>query len=85
MLALAADALPPVTVNLGLRGWAPTVRLTWQLRALPAPGWLAVHASGRAVSERWFDEDVEVWDAAGRLVAQSRQLALVPQRHTTSS
>ena len=83
VLALAADALPPVTVNVGLRGWAPTVRLTWQLRALPAPGWLAVHAHGRAVSERWFDEDVEIWDAEGRLVAQSRQLALVPRRHTT--
>ena len=26
---------------------------------------------------RWFDEEAEVWDAAGRLVAQSRQIARV--------
>ena len=27
------------------------------------------------VHDGWFDEEVEVWDSAGRLVAQSRQLA----------
>jgi hypothetical protein len=25
----------------------------------------------------WFDDEAEVWDSAGRLVAQSRQIALV--------
>jgi hypothetical protein len=39
------------------------------------PGWLEVHGSGRLVSDGWFDEEVEIWDSAGRLVAQSRQLA----------
>jgi hypothetical protein len=29
------------------------------------------------VSGGWFDEEAEVWDSAGRLVAQSRQIALV--------
>jgi acyl-CoA thioesterase len=82
VLAFAADALPPVTVNLGLRGWAPTARLTWHLRALPAPGWVAVHARSRSVTTCWFDEDVEIWDSAGRLVAQSRQLAMLGRRHT---
>jgi acyl-coenzyme A thioesterase PaaI-like protein len=75
LLALAVDALPPVVLNAGAGGWAPTVELTWHMRAVPAPGWLAVHGSGRLVSDGWFDEEVEVWDAAGRLVAQSRQLA----------
>ncbi|GAA0368001.1 thioesterase family protein [Microbispora corallina] len=77
VLALAVDALPPVVFSAGGRGWAPTVELTWHLRALPAPGWLTLIGGGRLVSDGWFDEEVEVWDAAGRLVAQSRQLARV--------
>lgn len=77
VLALAVDALPPVVFSAGLRGWAPTVDLTWHLRALPAPGWLTVLGSGRLISDGWFDEEVEVRDSAGRLVAQSRQLARV--------
>ncbi|HEY8480956.1 MAG TPA: thioesterase family protein [Spirillospora sp.] len=79
LLALAVDALPPVTLNLGAMGWAPTVELTWHMRAVPAPGWLAVHAGGRLLSDGWFDEEVEVWDSAGHLVAQSRQIARVPR------
>ncbi|WP_030906427.1 thioesterase family protein [Streptosporangium amethystogenes] len=77
VLALAVDCLPPVVFSAGERGWAPTVDLTWHLRALPAPGWLTVIAGGRLISDGWFDEDVEVWDSTGRLVAQSRQLARV--------
>ncbi|MEV4890275.1 thioesterase family protein [Nonomuraea sp. NPDC055795] len=77
VLALAVDVLPPVVFSAGHRGWAPTVDLTWHLRAVPAPGWLTVAGSGRLISDGWFDEEVEVWDSAGRLVAQSRQLARV--------
>ncbi|MFD0537399.1 hypothetical protein ACFQY7_30275 [Actinomadura luteofluorescens] len=49
-LALAVDALPPVALNLGAQGWAPTVELTWHMRAVPAPGWLAVHGTGRLLA-----------------------------------
>ncbi|MDF5752605.1 thioesterase family protein [Spongiactinospora sp. TRM90649] len=77
VLALAVDSMPPVVYSAGFRGWAPTVELTWHLRALPAPGPLLLAATGRLVSDGRFDEDVEVWDAKGRLVAQSRQLALL--------
>jgi hypothetical protein len=34
------------------------------------------------VSAGWFDEEAEVWDSAGRLVAQSRQLARVGRPRT---
>lgn len=78
-LALAVDALPPVALNLGAQGWAPTVELTWHMRAVPAQGWLAVHGTGRLLADGWFDEEVEVWDSADRLVAQSRQIARVPR------
>jgi len=75
LLALAVDSLPPVVFGLGSRGWSPTVELTWYMRAVPAPGPLAVATRCRHVSGGWFDEEAEVWDAAGHLVAQSRQLA----------
>jgi acyl-coenzyme A thioesterase PaaI-like protein len=75
VLAVATDALPPVVLNLGAKGWAPTVEMTWHMRAVPAPGPLALYGSGRLVTGGWFDEEVEVWDSAGRLVAQSRQIA----------
>jgi acyl-CoA thioesterase len=77
VLAFAVDALPPVVFGLGALGWAPTVELTWHMRAVPAPGPLRLAARSRHVAGGWFDEESEVWDAAGRLVAQSRQLARV--------
>lgn len=77
LLALAVDGMPPVVFGLGASGWAPTVELTWHMRAVPVPGVLKVATRGRHVSGGWFDEEAEVWDAAGRLVAQSRQIARV--------
>ena len=77
LLSLAVDGMPPVVFGLGAAGWAPTVELTWYMRAVPVPGMLKVAARCRHVSGGWFDEEAEVWDAAGRLVAQSRQIARV--------
>ena len=76
---LAGDILPPTVFNLGgAPGWAPTVQLTALLRAHPAPGWLRVASRADVVTGAWFDEDVTVVDAAGRVVCQARQLALAP-------
>jgi hypothetical protein len=77
MLAMAVDGMPPVVFGLGATGWAPTVELTMHMRLVPAPGLLAVQAKCRHVSGGWFDEEAEVWDSAGNLVAQSRQIARV--------
>ena len=77
LLALAVDGMPPVVFGLGATSWAPTVELTWNMRAGPAPGTLIVAARCRHVGGGWFDEEAEVWDAAGQLVAQSRQIARV--------
>lgn len=76
---LAGDILPPTVFNLGGRiGWAPTVQLTALLRARPAPGWLCLEARSTVVAGSWFDEEVTVLDEAGRLICQTRQLALAP-------
>lgn len=78
-LLLAVDSFPPVTFDLGLSGWAPTLELSAHVRAHPAPGWLRVRTSTRNLANGLLEEDAEVWDSADRLVAQSRQLARAPQ------
>jgi acyl-coenzyme A thioesterase PaaI-like protein len=78
-LLLAVDALPPATFDLGRPGWAPTLELSVYLRATPAPGWLRLRHATRHVAGGMFEEDCEVWDGTGRLVAQSRQLARTPR------
>ncbi len=75
LLLTIADALPPVTFEMGVEGWAPTIELTVMLRALPAPGWLRCVQRARLVQGGWLDEECEIWDSAGHLVAQARQLA----------
>lgn len=79
LLLLALDALPPVTFDLGLPGWTPTLELTAHLRGRPTPGWLRVVHATRNYAGGLLEEDAEVWDSTGRLVAQSRQLARAPR------
>ena len=75
MLLTVADALPPVTLDLGIPGWVPTLELTVLLRALPAAGWLRCVQRARLIHGGWLDEETEIWDSSGHLVAQARQLA----------
>ena len=62
-----------------LGGWAPTVELTVHIRGVPAPGPLRCSFRSRFVHDGLLDEDGEIWDSTGVLVAQSRQLALIPR------
>lgn len=78
-LLMVCDAMPPVTFDLGMPGWAPTLELTVHVRAKPAPGWLRISHQTRNLAGGMFEEDCEVWDSADRLVAQSRQLARQPR------
>ncbi len=76
-LLLLADSYPPVIFDAGVPvAWAPTLELTVQVRRHPAPGWLRVVTSGRFLTDGYFEEDAEIWDAEDHLVALSRQLAL---------
>lgn len=77
-LLLVGDALPPAVFNLDLpAGWVPTLEYTVHVRATPAPGPLRCVFRSRVVSDGFLEEDGEVWDSADRLVAMSRQLALL--------
>ena len=80
-LLLASDAFPPSVFNLDLpTAWVPTVELTVHTRAIPAPGPVACVFSTRFVQNGLLEEDGEMWDSQGVLVAQSRQLALAPRQ-----
>lgn len=77
-LLVVADGYPPAVFNTGdsSLGWVPTVELTVQVRRRPAPGNLAAWFTTTAISDGYLEEDGEIWDADGHLVALSRQLAL---------
>jgi acyl-CoA thioesterase len=77
-LLMFADAFPPPVISVyGLIGWVPTIELTVQLRAHPAPGPVQVRLSSRYLTNGIVEEDGEYWDSAGQLVALSRQTAKV--------
>ena len=76
---LCGDVSAPVTLGVNRFGWAPTVQLTAYLRGRPADGWLRVMCTTMQIGQEWFDEDHVVVDCEGRIIVQSRQLALVPQ------
>ncbi|WP_116367208.1 thioesterase family protein [Parahaliea mediterranea] len=77
-LLMFADAFPPPALDLvGLMGWVPTVELTVQLRARPAPGPIKARLRSRYLTEGVIEEDGEYWDSSDRLVALSRQTAKV--------
>lgn len=75
---LCGDVSAPVTFGVNRFGWAPTVQLTAYLRGMPADGWLRVIATTMQIGQEWFDEDHLVVDCEGRIIVQSRQLAMVP-------
>jgi len=79
-LLCAADAFPPTAFNADFPvAWTPTIELTVHVRARPEPGWLRCTFATHFVTGGFLEEDGEIWDSTGRLVAQSRQLALVPR------
>ncbi len=85
-LLLASDAFPPTIFNANLPvAWTPTVELTTHVRARPAPGWLQCRFSTHFIAGGFLEEEGELWDETGRLVAHSRQLALLPRGEGAAS
>lgn len=77
-LPLFADAFPPSIFELRAgQSWVPTLELTVHVRAVPAPGWIRGRFGTRFLTNGFFEEDGELWDSEGRLVAISRQHAMV--------
>jgi acyl-CoA thioesterase len=80
--ALADTLVPAAFSRLGRPMMVPTLDLTIHFRApLPAPGddggWALVRFESRLAAGGLWEEDGEVWSRDGRLLAQSRQLAMI--------
>ena len=80
-LLLFADTMaPPVFTVFGALRWVPTVDLSVQLRAKPAPGPIQTRFRSRYMSAGIVEEDGELWDSTGALVALSRGTSKVRVR-----
>jgi acyl-CoA thioesterase len=75
-LALMADAFPPaVLASQGLVAWVPTLELSLSIRRVPEARWICGRFRTRYITCGLLEEDGELWDPQGRLVAISRQIA----------
>lgn len=74
-LPFFVDAFPPVALDVGAVGWAPTISFAGHIRRRPESGWLRVRLTTSNVAGGLFEEDCVIWDATDAVVAQSRQIA----------
>ncbi|MBN6036605.1 thioesterase family protein [Amycolatopsis sp. 195334CR] len=74
-LLVGLDPVPPVSYDLGLSGWAPTVQFSAYVRRLPAPGPIRVRMTAGDVGGNRMDEVAHAFDSKDRLVAQAMQIA----------
>jgi len=78
---LMADAFPPpVMVSKGRVAWIPTLELSVCLRNPPRSDWLKGIFRTRHITSGILEEDGELWDQEGTLVAVSRQIAQFRKR-----
>ena len=78
ILSYLADILPPVVQNkYGPLGWVPTLTLTCNIRQLPKTNLLFIDGIAKDISNGYFEQDCNIWDMSGNLVATSRQLAKI--------
>lgn len=75
-ILLAADAFPPsVFTTQGMVAWVPTIECSINIRNLPTSEWLKCLFRTRFITCGLLEEDGEIWDKSGNLVAISRQIA----------
>ncbi len=79
-LLVFSDAFPPTVLSMRHVGWVPTIELTVHVRAKPAPGWVLGTFRTRFLIDGLMEEDGELWGQDGRLLAHTRQLAVVLER-----
>ena len=82
VLLMLCDSWPPAVFAVAeLPVGVPTIDLTVHFRHRPpgVPDWALVRFQTTVVADGFLEEDGEVWSSDGRLLAQSRQLAVAVQ------
>jgi acyl-CoA thioesterase len=74
-IPLFMDSWPPPMFSTFLGGSAPTIELTVHWRNRPTDEWHLARFRSRFLIGGYVDEDGELWDQQGRIIATSRQLA----------
>lgn len=73
---MASDSFPPpVLAKHGMVAWVPTIELSVNIRKLPQTEWLKCIFRSRFIDNGIVDEDGEIWDENGELIAISRQIS----------
>ena len=77
-LSFYSDILPPVVCNkYGALGWVPTITLTTHIRQLPTTETIYADFIATDINKGYFEQDCNLWDLNGNLVASSRQLTRI--------
>ena len=75
-ILLLADSFPPaVLTSQGMVAWVPTIEFSVNIRNMPTTRWLKCIFRTRFITCGLLEEDGEIWDEAGKLIAISRQIA----------
>ena len=81
LMPLVSDALPPSLFNSGeYLGPLPTIELTVHTHARPSRGPVAARFRTDHAGPRYVEEDGWTSDSSGKLIAVSRQIAILPAR-----
>lgn len=75
-ILLAIDSLPPpVFSSHGSFAWVPTLEMSVNIRNSPKGRWLKAVFVSRFINNGIVEEDGELWDEDGELIAISRQIS----------
>ncbi len=75
---VVADAFPPPSfATLGISAWVPTLELSVNIRNIPQTEWLKCVFRTRSMNNGILEDDGEIWDENGELIAISRQIAQI--------
>lgn len=75
-VALAADAFPPAVLSSqGMVAWVPTIEFSVNIRNVTQDPWLKCRFRTRFINCGLLEEDGEIWNGNGELIALSRQIA----------